>query len=162
MVMHQLNVVTRQADLSQWRYYRSIFNHSIAELFAKSSILERSLVFKCFVLPFIYPHFCAMVIAQLCPNKILICTLTRFTCDINPPQQYLQHIAACCICIFFITPRQRHAYIFFNKHIKVVIKRQNYKKTFLNRISSSISIENLTFDSYLYFISYFSILISIK
>jgi len=131
MAMYQLNIVTRQANLSQWRYYQSIFNHSIAELFAKSSILERLLVFKCFVLPFIYSHFCATVIAQLCPNKILICSLTRFTCDINSPYSNMAHHSALQCLYFFSLYHANNRHVFFSTNAsKLLSKDRIIKKHF--------------------------------
>lgn len=52
----------------------------------RESTPERSLVFKRFALPLIFIRiFCAAVIAQLCPNRILICALRPdLRCHINP------------------------------------------------------------------------------
>lgn len=69
------NAVICQPSLLWW-YYRSIFDHSIAELFAGSRhpletvSFQTPRYFRLFIL-----HFCAMVIAQLCSNRILICSL---------------------------------------------------------------------------------------
>lgn len=101
-------------------------------LLVESDTLERSLVFKRFALSFI-PYFCAMVIAQLCPNGVLICSLTRSTLpykftkrdyctrgitryahSLQQSAKYPVHHGVLQSYIFFITRSECKIHVFFS------------------------------------------------